>query len=57
MYIYCVSGIVVVSAHIFMREMDIEQIITKIDIYNFKCRVRNVRTSKREPNLIRTKGR
>lgn len=35
---YCLFGIVLLLAYIFMREVNIKQINTKIDIYNCdKC--------------------
>lgn len=50
--------VVLVLAYIFVREIDIKQLITKIDIYNCgKCSTGKVRTFNKEPNLIRKKGR
>lgn len=57
-YIKCGLGIVLVLAFLFMSEMDVKQIITKIDVYSCgKCSIGKLRAFSREPNLIRAKGR
>lgn len=58
MNIKCGLGIVLVLAFLFMSEMDVKQIITKIDVYSCgKCSIGKLRAFSREPNLIRAKGR
>ena len=58
MDIHCELEIRQVLTYIFMKEMDIKKIITKIDIYNWaKYSIGKVRAFNRESNLSWAKGR
>ena len=58
MDIHCELEIMQVLPYIFMKEMDIKKIITKIDIYNWaKYSIGKVRAFNRESNLYWAKGR